>query len=89
MTLVGYGHDGQKPNDQYLIVHDPSSKDGKELHNCHVRLEKIGGGTLDGKKKGLPRSAAGYYKLGGELKIHSKADFAVLDGALALEMPKP
>ncbi len=89
VTLVGYGHDGKKPNDQYLIVHDPGTKDGKKFHNSYVRYKALSSGTLDGKKKGLPRPAAGYYALPGELKIHRKADFAILDGALVLEMPAP
>jgi hypothetical protein len=89
VTLVGHGHDGENENPAYLIVHDPAPRDGLEFNNCHVRVELIQSGWLTGTKTGLPREAAGYYKLGGELKLNTRADCGILDGVVVLEMPAP
>ena len=39
-----------------------------------------------GGEPGLPRSAEGFYKLSGQLRIQKKADFAILDGAVVLKL---
>jgi hypothetical protein len=41
---------------------------------------------LKDKGFGLPRSAVGYYKLTGEMHLKKRADFAILDGAVVLQM---
>jgi hypothetical protein len=90
VTLVGYGKD---PNDNLdpniLIFHDPSRRAGKIFANEHARATQITAGTLTGKFKGLPRNAAGLYKLTYRMHIKPSADCAIIDGAVALRLKTP
>lgn len=89
VTLVGYGVDqeGEKDPD-ILIVHDPSPNAGKKPADEYVRIKPIGKGKLTGDQSGLPRSAKGYYIMGGGMHISRKADFGILDGVVILKMKK-
>lgn len=87
VTLVGYGKDEEmRANPDILIFHDPSPRAGKEFSNEFVLVSRIRSGKLTGEWKGLPRSAAGYYKLTGGMHIKRGADFAILDGAVVLKL---
>jgi hypothetical protein len=87
VTLVGYGVDSHgKENSNILIIHDPSSRAGKDFSHEYVQVKLIKTGRLTGDKKGLPRSAKGYYKLRGGMHIKKTAGFAILDGAIVLKM---
>lgn len=90
VTLVGYGkdqNDNLDPN--ILIFHDPSPRAGKTFANEYVRAVRITTGTLTGKFKGLPRNAAGFYKLTEGMHIKSAADYAIIDGVVVLELQSP
>ncbi|MGD8563916.1 MAG: hypothetical protein PVG03_15340 [Desulfarculaceae bacterium] len=89
VTMVGYGHTRQNPSCPYLIIHDPARRSGPGIAHEKAVLEPITGGELTGIYPGLPRSAAGYYRLGGEIRIHKKADVAILEGVMALELEAP
>jgi hypothetical protein len=84
LPVIGY----QLYNDGsfFIIVHDSDVASGPA--DRHVSLSLIEGGTLlsDTKLSGLPRQAAGYYKLGDEMHIDKKFDAAILDGILILRM---
>jgi C-terminal processing protease CtpA/Prc len=87
VTLVGYGKDKNgKLNQNCLILHDPSPRAGKTFSNEYAIVDKIDTGTLVGKWVGLPRSAVGYYKLGGGMHIKNEADVAIIDGAITLKL---
>ncbi len=89
LTLVGYGVDKQGNNDEsILIIHDPAPRAGKEPAHTYIKLQMIQRGRLVGKMSGLPRSAKGYYLLTGEMRVHGRADFAILDGAVVLKLKK-
>jgi hypothetical protein len=95
VTLVGYGldeHGNKDPN--VLIVHDPAPRSGPGISHDRVRIERIDSGRMTVDPKApyafaypeLPIDAAGYYKLGGELKYNPEADVAILDGVIILQM---
>lgn len=87
VTLVGYGKDENGTlNQNCLILHDPSPRAGKTFSNEYAIVNKIRTGTLVGKWIGMPRSAVGYYKLGGGMHIKKQADVAIIDGAIALKL---
>jgi C-terminal processing protease CtpA/Prc len=87
VTLVGYGKDENgKLNQNCLILHDPSPRAGKSFSNEYAIVNKIRTGTLTGKWIGLPRNAAGYYKLAGGMHIKNQADVAIIDGAIMLKL---
>ena len=88
ITLVGHGHDGQGEDPARLIAHDPAPRAGSGFSNEYVLPEEILSGTLTGAT-GLPRSAAGYYKMTGGMHVRSSADFGILDGVVVLTMPTP
>jgi len=89
VTLVGYGEDEQgKPNPKILILHDPSPRAGSDPSSQHVVLRLLRSGTLTGDKTGLPRKAAGFYKLEEGMNLREGADVAILDGAVALRWLK-
>jgi C-terminal processing protease CtpA/Prc len=87
VTLVGYGKDEKNRIDpNILILHDPSPRAGKDFNNGYASAEIIGSGSLAGKWIGLPRSAVGYYKLGGGMHIKKETDTAIIDGAIGLKL---
>jgi carboxyl-terminal processing protease len=87
VTLVGYGKDENgRVNPKVLIIHDPSPRAGKGFSSEYATVSRIRSGTLVGEWIGLPRRAAGYYKLGGGMHVKKSADFAVIDGVIALKL---
>ena len=90
ITLVGHGHDGSNANTDYLIAHDPAPRAGTTFANEYILPVRVDSGTLTGSYSGLPRSAAGFYKMMDGMHIKSSADFGILDGVVVLEMvPEP
>lgn len=81
VTLVGY----DLGNDR-LIVHDPAPRAGHSKSSEHVNFRVLSGGHLTGGKSGLPTAAAGYLQLGRGMHLHSKADTAIIDGVVLLEL---
>jgi len=87
VTLVGYGKDENGRLDPtILILHDPSPRAGKSFRNEYASVSRILRGKLVGEWVGLPRSAAGYYKLGPGMHIKREANSAVIDGVIVLEL---
>jgi hypothetical protein len=85
VTLVGFGIDENgKPDPDILIVHDPASKAGSTPVNEFVRVERIPEGRLSGVN-GIHK-AAGFLKVVRGMRIDGKADCAILDGVVVLEM---
>jgi hypothetical protein len=85
VTLVGFGFDETgKTDPDILIVHDPASKTGNA--NEFVRFERISEGRLSGVNG--THNAAGFLKIVRGIRIDSKADCAILDGVIVLEMQK-
>jgi hypothetical protein len=86
VSLVGCGKDkAGKPDPDILIIHDPAPRSGAILSHDYVRVERLGGGAF-AKGSGRPKSAAGWYKLGGDLKIKKGADCGLIDGAVVLQL---
>jgi C-terminal processing protease CtpA/Prc len=87
VTLVGYGkNENGKIDPNILILHDPSPRTGRDFSNEYASAEKIERGMLAGDWAGLPRSAVGYYKLGGGMHIKKQTDTAIIDGAITLKL---
>jgi hypothetical protein len=94
VTLVGYGIDEYgKENPNVLIVHDPAPRSGPGVSHDYVHIEEIehgritvGPNPLAAFYPQLPVDATGYYKLGDGLAYNDKADVAILDGVIILEM---
>jgi hypothetical protein len=51
-----------------------------------VSFETLTTGRLVGKKAGLPAQARGYLRLGSGMHLHPKADAAIVDGVVLLEL---
>lgn len=81
VTLVGYDIDNQQ-----LIINDPSPRAGTDHSSHSVPFRQLTGGRLTGKKFGLPTNAAGYLQLGRGLHLHPRADTAIIDGVVLLEL---
>lgn len=79
VTLVGFEGDR-------LIIHDPAPRSGAPGAHEKVTVERITAGTFEAWRKGPERSAVGFFKLGGDLKIKAGADYGILDGAVALRV---
>ena len=77
MTVVGYDGDD-------LLIHDPSPAAGSGFRTQRISLEELSEGRLTGKQKNLPRPAAGYYEVGGEMAAGGKT--CLLDGAVFLRL---
>lgn len=85
VTLVGYGVDEHGRHDpNVIVIHDPAPRTGMNFGNEFVRLERIRRGAISGV--GMTRSAEGYFIMGGGMHIKNGADYAILDGAIILEM---
>ena len=76
VTVVGFAGDD-------LLIHDPSPSTGAKRWTQRVTLTEITEGELVGNQKNLPRSAEGYYEVGGEMKV-GKGRTCVLDAAVIL-----
>ena len=81
VTLVGY----DLVNDQ-LIINDPAPRAGRTKSSEYVSYHALTGGRLTGTKSGLPTDARGYLQLGRGLHLHPRADTAILDGVVLLEL---
>jgi hypothetical protein len=56
------------------------------LFNQFIKMEPISSGSLEGV--GTARSAVGFFKMAGDMRIKKGADCAILDGAIVLQMQK-
>lgn len=79
VTVVGHHQDT-------LVLHDPSPRAGKTFSNEYVRVQRLSSGTLTGQKAGLPISAKEFHILNEGMHIKSNADYAIVDGAVVLEL---
>ncbi len=87
VTLVGYRVERRKTGEAtVLVLHDPSPKAGTTFANEYALAEPIASGKLTGKQAGLPRSAAGYFKLTEGMHVSARGDAAILDGVVVLEL---
>jgi hypothetical protein len=77
VTVVGFEGDD-------LLIHDPSPSAGASPRTQRVSFEEIAEGRLTGNQKNLPRDAAGYYEVGGEMATGNST--CVLDGAVFLRL---
>jgi hypothetical protein len=78
VTVVGYDGDD-------LLIHDPSPRAGSGFSTQRITLEAIEEGQLTGRQTNLPRSAEGYFIVGGEMKV-SKNVTCILDGAVVMKL---
>ncbi|HAV14577.1 MAG TPA: hypothetical protein DCX06_13965 [Opitutae bacterium] len=79
VTLVGF-------EGEMLVIHDPAPRAGKSFQNEEVQIKLIQEGNLEGKKSGLPTTANGRYILGAGMHLNSRADVAIIDGAVRLKL---
>lgn len=79
VTLVGSKHN-------QLIIHDPSPRAGKIFSNEYINYSIIEKGVLIGNKVGLPFSAKGLISLGVGMHKKKRADYAIVDGVVYLEI---
>ena len=77
VTVVGY--DGED-----LLIHDPQPGAGSSFRTQRISFEEIGEGRLTGRYPNLPRDAAGYYEVGGEMVTGRKT--CILDGVVFLRL---
>jgi len=78
VTVVGYDHDD-------LLIHDPAPGAGRGFRTQTISLEELTEGRLIGNQRGLPRSAEGYYEVGGEMAVPNGTT-CILDGAVVLAL---
>lgn len=78
VTVVGYDHDD-------LLIHDPSPSAGSGFRTQRISLEELTEGRLTGNQRNLPRSAKGYYEVGGEMAVAS-GKTCILDGVVLLTL---
>lgn len=82
VTLVGHSN-GQ------LILHDPAPRSGKRPRKEMASYAVIPNGVQTGNKRGLPVNAFGSIELIKGLAISSKANTAIIDGAVVFELKAP
>jgi hypothetical protein len=78
VTVVGYDGDD-------LLIHDPSPSAGSGFRTHRISLEELAAGTMTGNEQNLPRSAEGYYEVGGEMAV-AEGWTCILDGAVFLTL---
>jgi hypothetical protein len=78
VTVVGYDQDD-------LLIHDPSPSAGSGFRTQTISLEELTEGRLTGNQLGLPRSAEGFYEVGGEMAVPN-GKTCILDGAVVLTL---
>jgi hypothetical protein len=78
VTVVGYDGD-------HLLIHDPSPSAGSGIRTQRISLDELASGTLTGDYQNLPRSAEGYFEVGGEMAI-ARGWTCILDGAVFLTL---
>lgn len=81
VTLVGYDL-----NNKLLILNDPAPRAGHGPSSERVLFHTLTEGRLVGKKAGLPTSARGYLQLGSGMHLSRRADTAIVDGVVVLEL---
>ncbi|MFP4477414.1 MAG: hypothetical protein ACLFOY_17760 [Desulfatibacillaceae bacterium] len=87
VTLVGYGADYMGREDpDLLIVHNPASRGSGIVSHEYVRVEHMDSGRMIVDRDGDGMDAYGYHILSGDIPIRSRADCAILDGAIVLRM---
>ena len=87
VTLVGYRVELRKTGEvTVLVLHDPSPRAGTTFANEYALAGRLTSGKLTGTQTGLPRSAAGYFTLTEDMHVSSRADVAILDGVVVLEL---
>jgi hypothetical protein len=79
VTLVGY-ENGR------LIIHDPAPRAGEKFSNEFVRYSILYTGKLVDSKWDVNRNAKGFIRLGGGMHIPKKADTAIIDGVVILQI---
>lgn len=77
VTVVGYVGDD-------LLIHDPQPAAGSAARTQRISFEEIAEGQLTGRYPNLPRDAAGYYEVGGEMVSGKKT--CILDGVVFLKL---
>ncbi len=77
LALVSVG-----PEPNLLVLRDPAPYAGSEPAFEFARAERLDDGWLIDQSVALP--AAGYYRLGGGMRIKRDGELAVLDGAIVL-----
>jgi len=87
VTVVGYGKNELGEYDsKSLVINDSSPRSGLDRAPVYVKVEQILDGKLTGKDNGLPKNAKGLYKMSGGLAVPTRADAAILDGVVVLQM---
>lgn len=78
VTVVGFAGDD-------LLIHDPSPATGAKKWTQRIAFTEIEEGTLTGNQPNLPREAAGYLEVGGEMRV-GRGYTAIVDGVVLLTM---
>lgn len=86
VTLVGYELNNADGPENRLIVHDPAPRSGVEFANEYVTLEQQRNGFLVDKDHQRKQRLSGLYRMSGGMHVSERADFALLDGAVRLDM---
>lgn len=81
VTLVGYDLASNE-----LIVHDPAPRAGRAKSSERVTFRSLTAGRLAGNKSGLPTDARGYLQLVSGMHLSARADTAIIDGVVLLEL---
>ena len=81
VTLVGYDTQASQ-----LILNDPAPRAGSTPSHEYVTFRALRGGRLVGKKSGLPTDARGYLQLSRGMPLHPKAETAIIDGVVVLQL---
>jgi hypothetical protein len=90
VALVGYGVNAKgESSPATIIVHDPMPRFGTEKANIYIELQKLSSGKIEGKYKGLPHDATGFYwyenYTNGE-KVKTLNRYGLIDGGIVLEL---
>jgi hypothetical protein len=90
MTIAGYGVNENGDNDPVAFVaYDPAPRSGKGNVAHYFHVEEIQSGKLMGEEKGLPRDAAGNYKIIDGIVPKKGMDAVIIDSAVVLILKKP
>ncbi|MBY0546671.1 MAG: hypothetical protein K2W95_05235 [Candidatus Obscuribacterales bacterium] len=87
VTVVAAGVDrAGKPACSTVVVHDPAPRSGPEAKNDFAFVAPVTAGDVftGYQKSWMP--AAGFLKIGGELKIKEKASCGLIDGVVSMEI---
>jgi len=86
VTLVGYELNNPRGAKNRLIVHDPAPRSGHEFANEFISVERQHSGHLVDKQGNKRQALAGLYRMSNGMHISERADFALLDGAVRLDI---